>query len=104
MPLPRLGGNVCFPPIADIHARSGRYNEMKLDQFVASQRRAVILICVVIIAMAMLMWVATSADSALGVGWSLDRQILWLAPPITLFALLLRFCAMAIFKWVGRNA
>jgi hypothetical protein len=49
------------------------------------------------------MWVATVIDKTFGMGWGWDSQLLWLAPPMVLFAVLLRFCAMAILKFVGRN-
>ena len=76
---------------------------MRLDRFVNGQRKAVNLVCVAFVALVTFMWVATAIDKAFGMGWGWDSQILWLGPPMILFAVLVRFCAMAIFKFVGGN-
>ncbi|WP_277983900.1 hypothetical protein [Sphingomonas faeni] len=47
------------------------------------------------------MWGATLCDWAFDLGWGWDRQILWLAPPMMLFAVVLRFVSMAIFRFAG---
>jgi hypothetical protein len=60
-------------------------------------------ILVVFVAFVMFMWLATAIDKAFNMGWGWDGQILWLGPPMVLFAVLLRFVATAIFKFVGRN-
>lgn len=58
---------------------------------------------VAFIVMLTFMWIATLVDKTFDMGWGWDSQILWRAPPKVLFAVFLRFCATAIFKFVGRN-
>ncbi|MGK6318998.1 hypothetical protein [Sphingomonas sp. DT-204] len=76
---------------------------MSYEPFLNRQRRAVNVIFGMFIALLAFMWVAAAADLLFAFGWGWDRQILWLAPPMMLFAALVRFCAFAIFKFVGSN-
>ena len=72
-------------------------------KFVAGQRKAMNAIITIFIALVTFMWIATLLDWAFSLGWGWDEQILWLGPPMVLFALILRVCAMAIFKFVDDN-
>lgn len=74
---------------------------MNIERFVACQRKGVNLIFAAFFALVLAMWVATVCDWAFNLGWGWDRQIIWLAPPMMLFAGFVRFCCMAIFKFVG---
>jgi hypothetical protein len=47
------------------------------------------------------MWLATLADQTFHLRWGWDHQILWLAPLIVLFALIIRFAGHIIFRFVG---
>ena len=76
---------------------------MRMDRFVNGQRKAVNLVCVAFVALVTIMWIATALDKTFGMGWGWDSQILWLGPPMLLFTILLRSCAMAVLKFVGRN-
>jgi hypothetical protein len=60
--------------------------------------------CVLIVGLLALMGVAALLDVAFNLGLGRDSQILWATPPMVLFALLVRFCALAIFKFVGRHS
>jgi len=60
-------------------------------------------IIVLFVALLTFMWFATLIDQLFKMGWGWDRQILWLAPPMVLFAFFVRFGAMAIFRFVDRN-
>lgn len=53
-----------------------------------------------VIVLTTVMWVATLCDQLFKIGWGWDRQILWLAPPMLLFAVVVRFCCTAIFRFV----
>jgi hypothetical protein len=77
---------------------------MRQEGFIAGQRRAVNRIFVLFVGLATFMWVATGLDTWLDLRWGWDRQILWLAPGMVLFAVFVRFCAKAIFNFVGRNS
>jgi hypothetical protein len=76
---------------------------MDLERFIVGQRRAANLVFALFVGLATFMWVATFLDTSFDLGWGWDRQILWLAPPMVIFAVFVRFCAMAVFKFVGRN-
>lgn len=76
---------------------------MTTEAFVNRQRRAVNSVLVLFVGLLAFMWCATFLDWAFGFGWGWDRQILWLAPLMVLFAALVRFCALAIFRFVASN-
>jgi hypothetical protein len=76
---------------------------MRLARFIAGQRRAVNRGSVVSVGVLMFMWVATLLDTSLDLRWGWDRQILWLAPPMVLFVVFVRFCTMTIFKLAARD-
>ena len=76
---------------------------MNIERFIAGQRKGVNLVFAMSVALLSVMWVATICDWAFNLGWGWDRQIIWLAPPMILFAAFVRFCCMAIFKFVGGN-
>jgi hypothetical protein len=76
---------------------------MGLERFILGQRRSVNCVFALFVSLVTFMWLATLLDQSFDMEWGWDRQILWLAPPMVLFALLVRFCAMAVFKFVGRN-
>lgn len=64
------------------------------------QRKGVNAFFVAFVALVSVMWVATLCDQVFVLGWRWDRQILWLAPPMLLFAIVVRFCCMAILRFV----
>lgn len=74
---------------------------MTHERFLAGQRKGVNAFFVIFVCLVTAMWVATLLDWAFNLGWGWDRQILWLGPPMVLFAAFVRFCAMAIFRFVG---
>jgi hypothetical protein len=76
---------------------------MNLKSFVAGQRRGVNLILSLYTALLVLMWVATVCDWAFNLGWGWDRKIIWLAPPMLLFGVFVRFCCVAVFNFFGGN-
>ncbi len=76
---------------------------MSNERFIAAQLKGVNVIFVMFVTLASTMWVATLCDWAFNLRWGWDRQILWLAPPMVLFALVLRLFCTAIFKFVGDN-
>jgi hypothetical protein len=76
---------------------------VNFDRYLAAQRKGVNVITVMILCLLAIMWTATLVDWAFDRGWGWDRQILWFGPPMALFTLLVRFCALAIFKFVGGN-
>ncbi|KTT75825.1 hypothetical protein NS319_00385 [Sphingomonas sanguinis] len=76
---------------------------MRYERFVDGQRRGVNFISKVVICLVCVLWLATFFDWAFDMGWGWDRQILWLGPSMVLFTLLLRLCAMAVFKFVDNN-
>lgn len=76
---------------------------MDQKKFVDGQRKGVDAICALFVIVIALMWFATLLDYIFNFGWGWDRQILWLGPPMIVFAFLLRFCARAIFKFVDSN-
>ncbi len=77
-------------------------NTTAMDQrrFVQQQRKGVNAVFVAFAVLATVMWVATLCDQVFKLGWGWDRQILWLAPPMLLFAVVVRFCCMAIFRFI----
>jgi hypothetical protein len=75
---------------------------MNIQRFVAGQRRAVDVIFMMFVALLSVMWIVTICDWALNLGWGWDKQIIWLAPPMLLFAMFVRVCCMA-FRFVGDN-
>lgn len=76
---------------------------MKAERFVDRQRRAVNVIFVLFVGLVSIMGGLTLCDWAFDLGWGWDRQILWLGPPMILFAGALRFLCIAILKFVGDN-
>ena len=70
---------------------------MRIERSLTSQRndvnRSYLLFVVVVAAM----WLATLLDHVFRLGWGWDREILWAAPPMLLFATVLRILCMAIF-------
>lgn len=76
---------------------------MNIQRFVAGQRKAVDIILTMFVALLSVMWIATVCDWGFNLGWGWDKQIIWLAPPMLLFAMLVRFCCMAIFRFVSDN-
>lgn len=77
---------------------------MKDQGLIAGQTKAVNRVFVLVVGLAAFMWSGTLIDKILGMGWAWDRQILWLAPSMVVFAALVRFCTLAIFNFVGRNS
>ena len=77
---------------------------MDNERFVAGQRKAVNLIFVMSAGFIVAMWVAAVCDWAFNLGWGSDTQIIWLAPPMLLFGAFIRFCCMAIFRFIGGNS
>jgi hypothetical protein len=77
---------------------------MNIERFVARQRKAVNLFFAIFAALLVVMWVATVCDWAFNLGWGWDRQIIWLAPPMLLFGVFVRFCCMAMFNFFGDNS
>ena len=77
---------------------------MKLERFVTGQRKGLNLVFMMFVALLSVMWIATVCDWAFNLHWGWDRQIIWLAPPMLIFAALVRFCCLAIFKSVGGRA
>ena len=73
---------------------------MDIAKFIAGQRKSVNVIVRIFVVLLTVMWMATLVDWAFSLGWGWDTQILWLGPPMVLFAFLVRLCAMAIFKFV----
>ena len=76
---------------------------MGIERFVAGQRKGVHLIFVGFLVLLSVMWIATVCDWTFDMGWGSDRQIVWLAPPMMLFAVFVRFCCMVIFRFIGGN-
>jgi len=77
--------------------------DMDNERFVASQQKGINFIFVAFCCLVTTMWVATVLDWAINLGWGWDRQGLWLGPLMVLFAVLVRFCATAILKFVRSN-
>ena len=74
---------------------------MSTDSFIAGQRRGANFILTAFAIVISFMWAATLCDWTFNLGWGWDREILWLAPLMLLFAVVLRFLGMAIFRFVG---
>lgn len=74
---------------------------MAFEHFIATQRKGINIICVLFVALVTFMWLATLLDWAFSLGWNWDPQILWLGPLMIMFAGFVRFCAFAIFRFVG---
>lgn len=89
----------CYRPIADMSV-SCDARTMQLQKYVQLQRKGVNAIFAAFATLLSAMWVATVCDQVFALGWGWDRQILWLAPPMLLFAVFVRFCCMAIFRFV----
>ena len=87
-------------PVVDVAARC-HVREMNIERFVSGQRKAVNFIFAAFVILISGMWVTTLCDWRLNLGWGWDKQILWLAPPMMLFAVVLRFLCMVIFRFVG---
>jgi len=87
-------------PIADVTFRC-HDRGMNTERFIAGQRKGVNFILTAFVILTSVMWGATVCDWAFHLGWGWDRQILWLAPPMMLFGVVLRFLCMAIFRFVG---
>ena len=77
---------------------------MNIERYVAFHRKGVNLIFAMFAALAVVMWVATVCDWAFNLGWGWDRQIVWLAPLMLLFATFIRFGCMVIFRFVVGNS
>jgi hypothetical protein len=73
---------------------------MDTERFVAGQRKGLNLFFATFAILLSAMWGATLCDWAFHLGWGWDREILWLAPPMMLFGVVLRFVCMAIFRFV----
>lgn len=73
------------------------------DSFITGQRKGVNIIFAMVASLATVMWCATALDVTFDLQWGWDRQILWLAPLMVLFAAIVRFFAKAIFKFVEGN-
>jgi hypothetical protein len=93
------------PTIGPIAKDRSRWDirSMSYQQFLDRQHKAINIIFGLFVALLSFTWIATAADWLFALGWGWDRQILWLAPPMMAFAALVRFCAFAIFKFVGSN-
>ena len=74
---------------------------MNLECFIASQRRAVNIIFGLFVSLLATMWIVTLCDHVFNLGWGWDKQILWLAPPMMLFAVIVRFCCALMFRFVS---
>ncbi len=76
---------------------------MDHKKFVDGQRKGVNAICALFVVVIAIMWLATLLDYVFALDWGWDRKILWLGPPMVIFAFFVRFCARAIFKFVDSN-
>ena len=76
---------------------------MSHERFLDLQRKGVNAIFAFFVGLLTLMWTAALLDNAFSLGWGWDRQILWLGPLMVIFGVLVRFCALAIFRFVGRS-
>ena len=76
---------------------------MSNQSFIEGQRRGINIIFTLCVGLLALRWVATVLDVIFGLGWGWDREALWLGPAMIGFAILARFSAMAILKFVGSN-
>lgn len=76
---------------------------MSTQNHVERQRRGVNVIFLLLISLLGLFWLATALDLLLGLSWGWDRQVLWAAPLMALFAFFVRLVCFAIFKFVDRN-
>ncbi len=74
---------------------------MNSERFIAGQRKGVNFVFAAFVILLSAIWGTTLCDWALNLGWGWDRQILWLAPPMMFFAVVLRLVCMAIFRFVG---
>lgn len=92
--------NVRYRPIADV-VTSCYALLMSTERFIAGQRRGVNVILTAFAIVVSFMWAATLCDWTFNLGWGWDVEILWLAPLILLFAVVLRSLYMAIFRFVG---
>jgi hypothetical protein len=72
--------------------------------FIESQKRGVDIILGIFVIAIGLMWIATAFDRLFNFGWGWDIQILWLGPLMIVWGFVIRFCARAIFKFVGSNS
>ena len=52
---------------------------------------------------AALMWLAAMLDHFLALGWDWDPKVLWMAPLMMGFAVVLKFVGHAIFRFIGSN-
>lgn len=77
---------------------------MSLERFVAGQRRKLNFTSAAFVILLSGMWAATLCDRVFNLGWGWDSKILWAAPPMVLFAVVLRFLCMVIFRFVGGEA
>ncbi len=74
---------------------------MNTERFIAGQRKGVNFVLAAFVTLLTVMWSATFCDWVFNLGWGWDKQIIWLAPPMMLFAIVLHFVCMAIFRFVG---
>lgn len=74
------------------------------ERFIAGQKRSINVIFVAFCCLVTALWIATVLDWAISLGWGLDRQVLWLGPAMVVFAVLVRFGAMAILRIVGTDS
>lgn len=76
---------------------------MATKRFIESQRRGIDVILAIFVVVISLMWLATACDYLFGLEWGWDKQILWLGPLMVAWGFFIRFCARAIFRFVGSN-
>lgn len=74
---------------------------MNTERFIAGQRKGVNSVFGAFMIVISVMWSAALCDWTFNLGWGWDRQILWLAPPMMLVAVVVRFVCMAVFRFVG---
>jgi len=76
---------------------------MVIKRSIESQRRGVDTILAIFVVVIGLMWAATACDYVFGLGWGWDTQIIWLGPLMIAWGFFVRFCARAIFAFIGNN-
>lgn len=77
---------------------------MDTERFIAGQRKGLNFIFAAFAILVTVMWAATLCDWAFNLGWGWDRQGLWLAPLMMLFAVAIRFLGMGILRFISSNS
>ena len=74
---------------------------MNTERFIARQRKGVNVVFAMLVILLSIMWSATLCDWVFKLGWGWDRQILLGAPLMMVFAIILRFFCLAIFRFTA---